>query len=66
VNPVLQQHAEILLAEKSARNKLITLDFVCKLHNIDADFQAFCSTGLAMRISNLHSCYSMYLNALDR
>ena len=66
INPALQTHAQILKAEKSARVKLITLEFVQELHNIDEDFKAFSTTGIAARVSNLTSVYSMYVNTLDR
>ena len=60
------KHAELLQMSKAERMKQIDGDFVNRLHEIDADFKAFCSTGIAARISSLHSCYSMYLNSLDR
>ena len=66
INPVLQTHAQIVKADKSARVKLITLEFVQELHKIDEDFKAFSSTGIAARVSNLTSVYSMYVNTLDR
>lgn len=45
---------------------MITLEFAQELHQIDADFVNFCSTGIAAKISSMTSCYSMYVNALDR
>lgn len=45
---------------------MITLEFATELHKIDPDFVNFCSTGIAAKISSLTSCYSMYVNALDR
>lgn len=48
------------------RVKLITAEFVDKLLAIDTDFQTFSQTGIAAKISNLQSCYSMFVNSLDR
>ena len=66
VNPILLQHAFVLQAKKPERAKLITQEFAEQLHEIDADFKAFSQTGIAAKISSLTSCYSMYVNVLDR
>ena len=34
--------------------------------NEGEEFRSFCKTGIAARISNLSSVYTMYLNTLDR
>ena len=56
------------MATKAQRPKLLDDEHVKAFHESEegAEFRDFCKTGIAARISNLSSVYTMYLNTLDR
>ena len=67
-NETLLRHAEILMASKVQRTKMIDSEHVNAFHESEEgkEFKEFCKTGIAAKISNLTSVYTMYLNTLDR
>ena len=56
------------MASKVQRTKMLVDEHVKSFHDSDEgeEFREFCKTGIAARISNLNSVYTMYLNTLDR
>ena len=65
---ILLRHAEILMASKVERTRIIDEKHVKAFHQSSEgeEFRGFRKTGIAARISNLNAVYLMYLNNLDK